>query len=295
MQQAVLSPGALTDDDRAALRAAYHALEHPSFAARLANALGAPLEQGLRLLPRRWHDQVHTLAAAALRRALGVAIGSLGTAPQSGSLGTVLPRGGHDGLHKALAMASGAAGGFFGLSALAIELPVTTVIMLRAIADVAHAEGEDLRAVETRLACLEVFAYGGPAASASYAEIGYYEVRAALALHLRPLAGKLAENGAGIPGAVEFIRGIAGRFGAVVSDKAAAQMVPVVGAAAGALINAVFMQHFQSLAQGHFTLRRLERRYGAEAVAAAYREVAACEAALAAHRLYPLPAEAQPA
>lgn len=279
--------GGLAEDDRRDLAAACRALEHPSYAARLANALGAPLEQGLRLLPRALHDRIHAIAEAALRKALDVAIGSLGTEP---------PAGAHDRLHRALAVASGAVGGFFGLSALALELPVTTTIILRSIADVAHANGEDLAALETRVACLEVFAFGGPARSTSYADIGYYEVRAALALHFMPLAAGTGRNGAGasLPGAAELVRGIASRFGVVVSDKAAAQMVPIMGAAAGALVNAVFMQHFQALAEGHFTVRRLERRHGQEAIAAAYRAIAAEDAAGAAGSRNPVRPAAAP-
>lgn len=272
----------LADDDRRALARAYQALEHPSYAARLANALGAPLEQGLRLLPRPWHNRIHAIAEAALHRALAAAIGSLGTASPAAA--------GRDRLHQALAIGSGALGGFFGLPALAIELPVTTTIMLRAIADVAHANGEDLAAAATRRACVEVFAFGGPANTTSSADVGYYEVRAALALHFMPAVGALADGSAAIPGAVELVRGIARRFGLVVSDKAAAQMVPVLGAAAGAVINAVFVQHFQALADGHFTVRRLERTYGAEAVAAAYRAIGAEDAARAAAGHYPAPA-----
>jgi hypothetical protein len=36
------------------------------------------------------------------------------------------------------------------------------------------------------------------------------------------------------------------------------------------LINYVFIDHFQSMAKGHFTVRRLERTYGAEVVKRAY-------------------------
>ena len=42
-----------------------------------------------------------------------------------------------------LSAASGAAGGAFGLASLPVELPVSTTIMLRSIADIARAEGED--------------------------------------------------------------------------------------------------------------------------------------------------------
>jgi hypothetical protein len=41
-------------------------------------------------------------------------------------------------LHKALAAASGAVGGGFGLAALPVELPISTIIMLRSIGDIAR-------------------------------------------------------------------------------------------------------------------------------------------------------------
>jgi hypothetical protein len=55
-----------------------------------------------------------------------------------------------------------------------------------------------------------------------------------------------------------------------VSEKAAAQMIPVAGAAGGLALNVLFTQHFQRLAEGHFTVRRLERKYGPAAVQQAY-------------------------
>jgi hypothetical protein len=63
---------------------------------------------------------------------------------------------------------------------------------------------------------------------------------------------------------------IASRFGVVVSQKVAAQAVPVVGAIGGAAVNAAFMNHFQAIARGHFTVRRLERAYGKAPVQVAY-------------------------
>ena len=64
-------------------------------------------------------------------------------------------------LHKALVTTSGAVGGSFGLAALPIELPISTIIMLRSIGDIARSEGEDLTTPETALSCLQVFALGG--------------------------------------------------------------------------------------------------------------------------------------
>ena len=41
--------------------------------------------------------------------------------------------------------ASGAIGGAFGLASVAVELPISTTIMLRSIADIARSEGFDVR------------------------------------------------------------------------------------------------------------------------------------------------------
>jgi EcsC protein family len=53
------------------------------------------------------------------------------------------------------------AGGTFGLAALPVELPVSTTIMLRSIADIARSEGEDLSDPETALACVESSHWAG--------------------------------------------------------------------------------------------------------------------------------------
>lgn len=250
--------------DRVALARAVEALEHPSLAARLANVIGLPLEEGTKLLPRRWRERVQRAAEVSIGKALAVAIASFGKNP---------PAGAHDSLHQLLAGVSGAAGGLFGLPALLVELPLTTMLILRGIADVAHSQGEDLNAAETRLACVEVFAVGGRTPEDNYAEIGYYEVRTALALHCAPTT--LSSIGFGpaeaLPSTVQVVRAIAQRFGVVVSDKAAAQLVPVLGAAAGAVVNILFMRHFQEVAEGHFIIRRLERTYGRTRVERAYR------------------------
>jgi hypothetical protein len=64
---------------------------------------------------------------------------------------------------------------------------------------------------------------------------------------------------------------VAARFGVVITEKSAAQMVPVLGAAAGATLNTLFTGHYQAMARGHFIVLRLERTYGAAHVREAYR------------------------
>jgi hypothetical protein len=48
------------------------------------------------------------------------------------------------------------------------------------------------------------------------------------------------------------------------------QAAPVIGAIGGSTINVLFTDHFQNVAHGHFTIRRLERIYGVDAVRRRY-------------------------
>ena len=67
---------------------------------------------------------------------------------------------------------------------------------------------------------------------------------------------------------------MASRFGVVVTQKVAAQALPVFGALGGAAVNYAFMEHFQEMARGHFTVRRLERVYGKNVVQTEYERLA---------------------
>lgn len=257
---------AWTGADLAALAAAHRALEHPSFAARATELLGVPLELGLKRLPTGWQNKVQEVSQSALAYALDAALKTLDDTP---------PR--HPGLarklHKLAVAMTGGAGGALGFVTLALELPVTTGIMLRAIADSARAEGEDMRSPEARLACIEVFALGGPRRGDDAAETGYFAVRIALAQQVAKAAEHILQRGVAEPGApavLRLITRVAQRFSVQVSEKLAAEAVPLVGALGGATINVVFIDHFQSMARGHFAVRRLERSYGAASVRARY-------------------------
>ncbi|MGB7012859.1 MAG: EcsC family protein, partial [Pseudolabrys sp.] len=102
---------------------------------------------------------------------------------------------------------------------------------------------------------------------------GYFVARGVFATSVTEAARFIAERGIveeGSPVLVRLIALIASRFGFVVSQKAAAQTIPVIGALGGAAINYAFIDHFQSVARGHFTVRRLERKYGKDIVFDAY-------------------------
>jgi hypothetical protein len=72
------------------------------------------------------------------------------------------------------------------------------------------------------------------------------------------------------PAIARLLSAIASRFGVVVSEQAAAKAIPVIGAASGAVINVLFIDHFQDMARGHFIIKRLEAKYGQGTVESAY-------------------------
>lgn len=258
---------ALPPDAQRVLLDARARLERPGLAARLTALLGAPIERGLELLPAGWQETIQRATRAALEQALEVALATLDR-----PTGDALPAPA-TGWHRLAAGISGAAGGALGLVALPIELPISTVVLLRGIADVARSQGEDLSRPETRLACLEVFALGGRGRADDAAETGYFAVRAALGQAISEATAYAAGRASareGAPVLARLVALISERFGVVVGEKAAATLVPVVGALGGAAVNVIFIDHFTEIARGHFGVRRLERQYGAAAVRAAW-------------------------
>jgi len=256
-----------TEADLNDLRIAKSKLEYPGLTAKIAALIGKPLETGFKLLPRNWKEKVADVAQAALLKGLEFAIRTMGE---------VETRGSRDWLHKILVTGSGVAGGVVGLASLPIELPISTTIILRSIADIARSEGHNISRLEVKLSCLEVLALGGKSTRDDSAGEGYWVVRAALAKAVSEAAAYIAERGLaeeGAPPLVRLVAAIASRFSAVVTEEVAAKAVPVVGAAAGGTINYLFMDHFQEMARGHFIVKRLENKYGAELVETAYKEL----------------------
>lgn len=255
----------LSKDDLADLRRARALLENPGLAAKLSSMLGSPVEKGVKMLPAAWQRNVHKVTETALMKALDVAVNSLGERRRITS---------QDRFHRMAAAASGAAGGAFGLAALSWELPLSTTLMLRSIADIAASEGENPRHIDTKLACLTVFALGSTKDKRdNAADSGYFAARAALATAVSDASAHLAKKGlskTGAPAVLRLVSAIGARFGIVVSEKAAVQAIPIIGAAGGALVNTVFIGHYQDMARGHFIVRRLEKIHGAEPVRAAY-------------------------
>ena len=64
-----------------------------------------------------------------------------------------------------------------------------------------------------------------------------------------------------------FIEGFPGYLGMAVG-------MEVIGALGGAAVNYAFLEHFQDVARGHFTVRRLERVYGKDFIQKEYERLA---------------------
>ncbi len=253
----------LTHSDE--LKEAVAILENPSFIARMSDKFSeAVIKPGFELAPDSLRSKLLQLSDVAINKALGIAIGSLDKekhgAPSISN-------------HKLAVGVSGAIGGFFGMLALTMELPITTVLMLRSIADIADSQGEDISTREAQLQCVSVFSLGGGSEKIDDAETVYFAGRIALAKTLGDAASYLAGKKVidkSSPVLLKFISKVSARYGIIVSEKAVAQAMPIIGAAGGAAINLLFTDHFQQIAKGHFTIRRLERIYGSEYVQREY-------------------------
>jgi hypothetical protein len=269
-----------SSQDLADLRRAVGLLESPSLTIRMTNLLGSPIEAAVKHLPAFASKKIHGAVEVALFKAAEAALWSMDNSPGKAASTR---------RHKFAVAATGALGGAFGLPALMLELPVSTTLMMRAVADVARSEHFDLDDFATRQACLEVFALGGRTNRDDAGETGYYAVRGFTADAMRHLSKELAQiaakQGGGLSPSVTskqaakwlaaLIEKVATRFGIVVTEKFAAQAVPVVGAVTGAALNALFTDYYQDMARGHFIVRRLEAKYGDVRVEAVYRALKA--------------------
>lgn len=251
----ILPPdGRLDPAARAELERALRALQSGrGLVVRLADLLGGMMGsatslavRGLRFAPGV-QDKLRGVAEAALARAFDVAV--VGLRRPS------FPRRGRS-LAGPLVTLSGAIGGFAGMSGFVPDATVTTLAIMREIAAIAREEGEDLGTEDARRACLEVFAFRVAEEEPPEAELSYFSAR--LMMQGRPLVLLLSE--------------VASRYGIALSQKFAAQAVPVVGALCGAALNAAFLAHYRDLARAHFVIRRLERTHGREAVRLAVQE-----------------------
>ncbi len=263
----------LSKEDMLALKTSKKKMEEIGWAMKGLNRLGGVLEIGIDKLPKKQQKWLQQLAHKVLYNVVKVNLktmskGKMNLAPSNRT-------------YKALVTSSGILGGAFGATAFGVDLTLTTKFMLRSIMDIARSEGEDLNSYDTQLACLQVLALGGKSTHDDNLDTGYYATRVALSSAVKNATTYATKHGMGavLQGSnntiIKFIAAVASRFSIQVSEKFVAQAIPVIGAAGGGSINLAFINHFQNMAKAHFTIRRLERKYGEELVRTSYESLAA--------------------
>lgn len=228
----------------AALAIRYRRANGPVMA--LVNRLGGTLEGRLAALP----DGIRAQVEAGVERALGTAFGLAAQGDRGPDLGRNGP--------LAAAMLSGAAGGAGGIATSLAELPVTVTVILHAIRREARAAGYDPDDPAIRAECLRVFGAGSPLASDDGVNTSF-------------LSARLTVTG---PAIAQVIRSVAPRLSVALGQKLAAQAVPVLGALAGAGLNAAFLSYYREMAAIRFALLRLAEQHGAEEVLTGFARMA---------------------
>jgi hypothetical protein len=244
MNRSVTAPLPAVRDDPSAeialLAARFRRVNGPVIS--LMNRLGGRVEDRLGALPPEVRARIERVTRLALERGYHLAASGR-HAPDFG------PRG-----PMALAALTGAAGGAGGLATSIAELPVTIAVILHAIRRAAADEGFDPDDPAIRLEALRVFAAGSPLAADDGVNTAFLGVR-------------IAVTG---PALQRLLASVAPRLAAALGQKLMAQAVPVLGAVAGAGLNAAFLGYYREVAHVRFGLLRLSERHGAERVIAAF-------------------------
>jgi hypothetical protein len=265
----------IPEDDIALLRKAKKQLTTVPFAMKALNTLGTPIEKGIALVPKKYQSKITAAIQKALELSVKANLKTLNTTNGS-------PKASNR-MYKVVTSGTGFVGGFFGIAGFTTDILISTKFLMRSILDIARSQGEDITDPEVQLQCLQVFALGGTSPDDDALDSSYYGTRIALDQALSKLATTVAQQGAkqflqaiaaSTPGAVGgFMSKIISRYSVQVLDKFAAQAIPIVGAASGAGLNLIFLTHFQRIATAHFTVRRLEKQYGKEAIMEMYNTI----------------------
>ncbi len=107
--------------------------------------------------------------------------------------------------------------------------------------------------------CLKVFAAGSPLATDDGVDTTF-------------LSARLTLTGPALQG---LITAVAPKLAAVLTQKLAAQAVPLLGAVSGAALNAAFLTYYRELAAIRFALLRLGRDEDEAAILAAFKAATA--------------------
>ncbi|RMB56171.1 EcsC family protein [Dokdonia sinensis] len=265
----------ISKEDVALLHKSKKDLTKVPFAMRALNTLGTPIEKSITLIPEKYQDKITETVKKALQLSVKA---NLKTFQNDKTKLKASNR-----MYKAVTTGTGFVGGFFGIAGFTADILLSTKFLMRSIMDIARSQGEDITDPEVQLQCLQVFALGGTSPDDDSLDSSYYGTRIALDQALSQIASTVATQGAkkflqsiasSAPGAMGgFMSKIISRYSVQVLDKFAAQAIPIVGAASGAGLNLIFLHHFQRVATAHFTIRRLEKQYGKDAVMEMYNTI----------------------
>lgn len=270
-------PVKIPAEDQAFIEEAARFFVNPGVVAKSLSWIGEPIERLQKRLPVKAQEKISQATKTAVEKALVAAVTTLpNELPAVSNPAADSVRSGW--LHKGTTGVVGALGGFFGLAALPLELPVTTVLILRGILDQARVYGHDINDIETRLEGLMVFTMGTSSPQDDATETGYFAARISLANTIRLAASSLAGTSAKqfleilekgtVPALVRLTAQVAKAFEIRVTQKLASEVVPFLGAVGGSAMNFAFTDFYCTAAKYHFGVRALEKQYGIEPVQA---------------------------
>jgi hypothetical protein len=269
----------ITESELAFIEEAAKFFANPGVVAKGLAALGEPIERLQNRLPERAKEKISAATTAAIQKALIAAVTTLPSEQNN----TVVGNSEREDMglksswiHKGTSSVTGAIGGFFGLAALPIELPLTTIVILRGILDQARLAGHNVNDLDTRMECLMVFTMGANPSEPSASETGYFAARISLTQAIKAATAQLVgasakellwafEKGTA-PAVVRLIAQVARAFEIRVTQKLVGELIPVLGAIGGSAVNYAFADFYCRAAKFHFGLRALEKKHGEEAV-----------------------------
>ena len=217
---------------------------------KVINMAGSKVEAAVSTLPDSWQSQFDGIVESALLKSYNTATWTNASLEPEGTIDKALRKVSGDIAHRIAATTSGAIGGIAGAASSWAEIPIAVTLIFRSIQNIASEYGEDPSNEEVKMECLKVFGSGGPTSDDDGVDVGFIGARASL-------------TG---PSVQKIIASIAPKFGAILSQKLAAQTVPVIGAVSGAGINYTFITYYQQMAHVRFKLRKLASEHGIEAV-----------------------------
>ncbi|MEO5969252.1 MAG: EcsC family protein [Bdellovibrionia bacterium] len=250
--------------------------ENPGLFIKGLDMMSTPMEMVQKQLPDMVRKQLARASRAAIEHALIISLKTVSANSSKSDLSEAQKKSKLKGkLHSGVAGLVGGIGGFFGLAALPLELPIATVVMLRSIAEIAREHGVDLNSPEAKVDCLYILSMGGGSPRSDTLESEYYTSRVAFGELLSTATSFIAANTAkdivaalesrSAPALIRLVAEVSTRFQVQLTRKFLAQVTPVVGAAGGAGLNLMFASYYNKCARFHFGLKSLEKTHGIEA------------------------------